>query len=93
MILSHDALVLLQNSWSALRLPFTLRAAPCTDHLLFVKYDDLLRKAASRVCIIDLSDNQWLQASLLMRRGGLGIRHVLSLTPSAFLASAVDMSE
>ena len=37
---------------------------------------------------ITLSENQWLQASLPIRFGGLGIRHVTSLASSAFLASA-----
>jgi hypothetical protein len=92
-IQSHDALVLLKNSLSAPRLLFTLRAAPCTDHPLLVKYDDLLRKATSGLCNIDLSDDQWLQASLPVRRGGLGIRRVSSLAPSAFLASAAGTRE
>ena len=35
-----------------------------------------------------LTDEQWLQASLPNRFGGLGARSVSSLAPSAFLASA-----
>ena len=37
-----------------------------------------------------LSDIHWLQASLQMRDGGLGIRRVSSLALSAFLASAAN---
>ena len=36
----------------------------------------------------NLSDSQWTQASLPVYAGGLGIRRVTSLAPSAFLASA-----
>jgi hypothetical protein len=85
--------VLLKNSLSAPRLQFTLRVAPCTDHSLLVKYYDLLRKATSSVCNIDMSDDQWQQASLPVRSGGFGIRRVSSLAPSAFWASAADTSE
>jgi hypothetical protein len=38
---------------------------------------------------VTLTDQQWLQAGLPIRAGGLGIRCVSSLAPSAFLASAV----
>src|SRR3954470_21266615 len=37
---------------------------------------------------MDAMDLQWMQASLPVRNGGLGIRRVASLAPSAFLASA-----
>ena len=37
-----------------------------------------------------LSDDQWTQASFPVRNGGLGIRLVTQLAPSAFLASAVS---
>ena len=38
----------------------------------------------------DLSDMQWIQASLPVADGGLGIGRVASLAPSAFLASAAS---
>ena len=37
---------------------------------------------------IDLNDAQWMQATLPVKDGGLGIRSVTMLAPSAFLASA-----
>jgi len=39
---------------------------------------------------MDLSDSEWLQASLPVRHGGLGIRSAQMLAPSAFLASAAS---
>ena len=36
------------------------------------------------------SDIQWLQASLPVKDGGLGVRHVSSLALPAFLASAAS---
>ena len=38
---------------------------------------------------ISLSDKAWLQASLPVRWGGIGVRRVVQLAPSAYLASAV----
>ena len=42
---------------------------------------------------MSLTVDQWLQASLQVRNGGLGLRPVSSLASSAFLASAAGTSE
>ena len=42
---------------------------------------------------MELTDSQWSQASLPVRRGGLGFRSAAILAPSAFLASAVSTLE
>ena len=52
-----------------------------------------LHNATSKICNVHLSDDQWLQASLPVRYGGLGVRRVSSLAPSAFLASAAGTLE
>ncbi len=39
---------------------------------------------------MSLTDDQWIQASLPVKDGGLGVRRVSSLAPSAFLASAAS---
>ena len=54
------------------------------------KFDDTLRSGLSTILNIDLSEDQWLQASLPVRDGGLGIRSAQMLAPSAFLASAAS---
>ena len=45
------------------------------------------------ICNSHIGDLQWIQASLPVREGGLGIRCVSSLTLSAFLVSAASTSE
>jgi len=90
LISAHDGLVLLRASFSAPSLQHTLRASPCCDHESLEKFDILLRTALCKICNVTLSDDQWLQASLPVRSGGLGIRRVASLATSAFLASAVS---
>ena len=87
-ISAHDALILLRASFSAPKLQHTLRSAPCAGHPTLGKFDDLLRGSISTITDTDLTDVQWIQASLPVKNGGLGIRRVASLAPSAFLASA-----
>ena len=88
LLTAHDALILLRSSFSAPKLLHTLRASPCSGHPMLEKFDSLLRSCTCDISNTDLTDNQWLQASLPVRNGGLGIRRVSSLAPSAFLASA-----
>jgi len=46
--------------------------------------------AVQRITNSDLSDTQWLQVSLPVKDGGLGVRSVRSLAIPAFLASAAS---
>jgi hypothetical protein len=86
---AHDALLLLRVAFSAPLLQHTLRAAPCDNHATLPTFDNLLRSALSNLCNVFLTDDQWIQASLPARSGGLGIRRVTSLAMPAFLASSV----
>ena len=67
-----------------------MRCAPCVDHPALAVFDNLLKLGICRITNSDLSDAQWLQASLPVRDGGLGVRRVSSLATSAFLASAAS---
>jgi len=93
LIHSHDALVLLKNSLSMPKLLYLLRTADCSDNPLLATFDCTLRLGLSTILNVDLSDTQWLQASLPVRHGGLGIRSAKMLAPSAFLASAASTQE
>ena len=88
LISAHDALIFLRASFSAPKLLHTLRASPCSGHPALERFDGLLRSCLCTISNTDISDIQWIQASLPVRNGGLGIRRVSSLAPSAFLASA-----
>ena len=68
----------------------TLRSSPCSGHPALDRFDGTLRGCVGSITNIDLTDRQWLQASLPIRNGGLGIRRVASLAPSAFLDSAAS---
>jgi len=91
-ICSHDALVLLRASFSSPKIQFLLRGTPCKDHPLLNRFDNLLRDGLSSITNTNLSDLQWLQASLPVKDGGLGMRRVTSLALPCFLASAAATS-
>ena len=53
----------------------------------------VLREGLSAIVNIHMSDIHWLQASISVKSGGLGIRRAVSLALPAFLASAVATSD
>ena len=69
-----------------------LRCVPCAGHSSLTVFYNLLRKGISSITNSLLSDNQWLQASLPIRDGGLDIRRATLLKLSTFLASAASTS-
>jgi hypothetical protein len=85
---AQEALILLRASFSAPRVQHLMRCSPSVDHSALSEFDNVLRSAICKITNCDLSDNQWLQAGLPIRDGGLGIRRVTSLALPAFLASA-----
>jgi len=85
---AHDALILLRFSFSAPKMLHMLRCSPCAEHSSLETIDNLIRNGICTIANLDLTDLQWFQASLPVKVGGLGVRRVTSLAPSAFLASA-----
>jgi len=67
-----------------------LRCSPSGSHPSLAKSDALLRRSIQRITNSNLTDSQWIQASLPVRDGGLGIRRVASLAIPAFIASAAS---
>ena len=92
LIASQDALILLRASFSAPRVLHLLRCSPSVGHTALDKFDMLLRTALGQLTNCDLSDTEWLQATLPVRDGGLGVRRVSMLALPAFLASAASTS-
>jgi len=92
-IAAHDALVLLKSSLSTPRILHLLRSTPCTGHKSLQTIDNLLRRCTGKITNCSLSDSQWLQASLPVKAGGLGIRLACHLAPSAYLAAGYATKE
>ena len=85
----QDALILLRASFSAPRVHL-LRCSPSVHNAALTTFDDLLRSALNRITNCDISDTQWLQASLPIKDGGLGVRRVASL---ALTAASADSTQ
>jgi len=67
-----------------------LRCSPSVFHPSLATFDALLRRSIQHITNSDLSDSQWIQASLPVRDGGLGVRRVSQLAIPAFIASAAS---
>ena len=87
---AHDSLVLLRYSFAIPKLIYCLRTAPCFLSPQLQLYDGLLCDIVSRIsnCQFSVNDPAWIQCSLPVRLGGLGIRSALHLAPVAYLASS-----
>ena len=57
------------------------------------EFNRLLGQGLSEILNISLSEDQWRQAALPVKAGGLGIRSASELASSAFLASAAGASD
>ena len=92
---SHDAILLLKHSFAIPKLLYNLRTSPCFLSPALEVYDKTLRTIVSGITNIHFeeSDPAWLQATLPVKLGGLGVRSAVQLAPSAFLASAAASSD
>ena len=71
---SQDALLILRNSLAIPKVLYLLHTAPCFCSQQLEVFDQVLRNILSEVLNIDLSEKRaWLQASLLVHFGGLGV--------------------
>ena len=71
LIASQDALILLKASFSAPRVQHLLRCSPSAGNAALGSFDELLRTSLSYLTNCDLSNSEWIQASLPVRDGAL----------------------
>ena len=93
LISAHDALILLRASCSAPKLMHFMRSSPCASHTLLSDIDNSLRMTLSMITNVNITDEQWRQASLPVKAGGIGVRSVMSVAPSAFLSSSISTQQ
>ena len=90
LINAHDVLLILKASSSTSHVLFMLRCSPCLGNAILSQIDEVLKSNISHIANVVLSDVQWIQASLPVKAGGLGIRRAASLALPAYLASATS---
>jgi len=88
---SQNALIFLRSSFGAPKVLHLPRCAPSVSHDALEVFDCCLRVAIQHITNSNLSDIQWLQASLIVKDGGLGVRRVSSLAIPAYVASAASI--
>lgn len=88
----HDAFFLLKNCVAIPRLLYVLRTSRCSSHPLLVKYDQILRQGLEFIVNSNIDDTAWLQATLPVSFGGLGLRCATDLAEPSFLASVFSVS-
>ena len=88
---SHYSICRLKNFIAMPKLLYTLRTSPCAGNPLLQEFDHVLRTGLETIVNVQLSDLQWMEGSLPVHMGGLGVRSVCLLASSAFLASAAAM--
>ena len=71
---SHDALTLLRHSLAIPKILYVLRTTPCFLSSHLQSFDESLRDILMSIVNVHLDDVSWLQASLPVRVGGIGIR-------------------
>ena len=91
----QDAILLLRYSLVVPKLLYLLHCSPCFQSPHLQQFDEVLRGILSTVCNISITscDSLWKQASLPVSCGGLGVRSVVHLTPSAFLSSVAGLRD
>ena len=89
----HDALFLLKNCIAIPRLLYTLRTQRCLPHPLLAAYDSSLRRGLESILNTKTEDASWLQATLPVSSGGLGVRRATDLAEPAFLSSAFSVQD
>ena len=88
----HDALIILKYSLSLPSLLHNLRSAYCWDNQKLVDFDAELRVRLKKIMNVALEEDQWVQATLPVKDGGLGLRRTCQVAPSTVLASAFGSS-
>ena len=80
-------MVLLKSSCSSPRLMQIRRFSPYNGHMTFTSICDVLRDCLIHNAYASINDLQWSQATLPVKVGRLGLRSLMKLALSTFLAS------
>ena len=87
-ISAHSAYFLLKHSFSTPRIVYFLRCCPTwLQPQLLKEYDAILKSLLEKITNNALNETSWMQSSLPVKLGGLGIQHAVNLSVSSFLAS------
>ena len=85
---SHEALFLVRHVYGIPKLTYFLRTAPCFMKSEFLqRFDEIIKKSLISILNINLSERAYIQATLPIAYGGLGIRLATDIALVGFLSS------
>ena len=90
---AHDAFYLLRNCFSLPKLQYILRCSPCFTSSIIARYDDCIRSTLEFILNVQLRDDAWMQASLPVSAGGLGVRTADQIVLPGFLSSMIGCTD
>jgi Reverse transcriptase (RNA-dependent DNA polymerase) len=90
---AHDAFYLLKNCFSLPKLQYILRCSPCYQSDMLQQYDSVIRDTLQSILNVTLTDDAWMQATLPVKHGGIGIRLATQVSLPAYLSSVASSSE
>jgi len=84
----HIAFYILKNCFALPKLVYLLRVTPTVNHREMLEEIDVgIKVTAEKLINAKLNEKEWIESSLPVRCGGLGIRKVQDLALPAFLSS------
>ena len=84
----HPAYFLFKNCFSMPKLIYLLRSSATFQHPDFLAdFDDCLKSCATDICNVSFDDIDWIQATLPIRLGGIGLSRASDLALPAYMAS------
>lgn len=86
---SHTSLFILRNCLAIPKLIYLIRTSPAWKFETFLdSFDYEIKELLERILNVDLNSQQWIQATLPIGVGGLGIRRLRDVSLPAFLGSS-----
>ena len=86
---AHDAIFLLRHCFAIPKLTYFLRCSPAFRlREVLQDYDQQLRRGLESILNIKLESESWVQSTLPVSKGGLGVRCASDIALPAFLSSA-----
>ena len=70
-----------------------IRLSPCAGHTLLLEIGNSLRLTLNNITNVNITDEQWKQDNPPVQAGGIGVRSVMSIAPSAFLLSPTSTQQ
>lgn len=85
---AHVAYIILKNCFGIPKLTYLLRTNPVWQHQSFIfKIDNVIKNCLQSILNIKINEEQWQQASLPIKLGGLGIRKTEDIALPSFISS------